>query len=84
MNKGDTVTWTSQSQGSEKTKTGIVVAIISAGHRAMQHLPEDTKNSHVKFGSDVSIFDRVLVAVPAGKNGQITHYYCPRINMLQE
>jgi hypothetical protein len=36
---GQTVTWTSQSQGSVKTKTGTVTAIIEPGEDARKYLP---------------------------------------------
>ncbi len=83
MKAGDKVTWISQSQGSIKQKNGTVIAEISAGHSAMQYVPADTKKGHLKF-NDISRTDRVLVAVPVGKNGQITHYYCPYKSLLSE
>ncbi len=43
-----------------------------------QHIPASAKKSHSKVDKDKSAIDRVLVAVPAGKDGQITHYYCPK------
>lgn len=46
-------------------------------------LPRGVKPSHVKYNSHISIYERVLVAVPAGKDGQITHYYCPRKSVLE-
>lgn len=46
-------------------------------------LPHDVKPSHVKYDRHISIHERVLVAVPAGKSGQITHYYCPRKSVLE-
>lgn len=39
--------------------------------------------SHAKYDSHMSIYERVLVAVPAGKSEQITHYYCPRKSVLE-
>lgn len=76
MKIGDIVTWTSQAMGCEKTKSGKVIAEIPAGESAILKAPKDAKTSHIKFG-DKSVHDRVLVAVPAGKDGKITHYYCP-------
>lgn len=77
------VTWTSQSMGVEKEKTGTVIAIIPANTSAMAHVPSDAKTSYIKF-KDISLMDRVLVAVPAGKDRQISHYYCPAKSVLEE
>lgn len=81
MKEGDRVTWGSQSGGSWKIKTGTVIREIPAGEGAKQYIPEGIKKSHIKF-DNVSTNDRVLVGVPAGKDGKITHYYCPRKNVL--
>ena len=79
---GDKVTWTSQAQGSCTEKSGTVVADIPAGKSALQFIPVGVKKSHLKFDKTRSTIDRMLVAVPAGKDGQITHYYCPRKSVL--
>lgn len=84
MKAGDTVTWESQAQGSFTQKTGKVVALIPIRASAKNFLPKDVKKSHVKFDTDRSLDrERVLVAVPAGKDGQITHYYCPSKGILK-
>ncbi len=80
---GKEVTWTSQAQGIGKKKTGKVIAIVPAKKDADLLLPHDVKPSHVKYDRHISIHERVLVAVPAGKSGQITHYYCPRKSVLE-
>lgn len=76
MRAGQEIRWVSQSQGSEIEKKGTIIADIPDGESAMKHVPNAAKKSHIKFG-DISTKDRVLVAVPVGKGGQITHYYCP-------
>lgn len=81
MKIGQKVRWISQSGGSFTKKHGEVIAEIPAGESAMAHIPETAKRGHIKFG-DISKKDRVLVAVPAGKDGQITHYYCPLKGMI--
>lgn len=81
MKPGDMVTWNSQSGGSWTEKHGTVIREILAGESAMQHVPDSARKSHIKF-NDVSNIDRVLVAVPAGKDGRITHYYCPGKNVF--
>ncbi len=83
MKIGDTVTWTSQAMGCEKTKTGKVIAEIPANTGAMKHVPQTAKKSHIKFDNDKSVYDRILVAVPAGKDRNITHYYCPLKSVLE-
>lgn len=82
MKVGDKVTWTSQALGCEKTKTGVIIAEIPARNKAKRHIPSGAKKSHIKFDTDCSIYDRMLVAVPAGKDGNITHYYCPNKSVL--
>ena len=81
MKAGDKVSWESQAQGSWTEKRGTVVADVPAGTNATQFVPDLAKKSHLKF-DDVSKVDRTLVAVPAGKDGQITHYYCPWKSVL--
>lgn len=82
MKVGDTVTWISQAMGSDKEKSGTIIAIIPANHKAMQHIPKSAKTSHIKFDTDVSRYERVLVEVSAGKDGNIKHYYCPQKSVL--
>ena len=77
---GDTVTWTSQAIGTEKTKTGKVIAIVPAGEDVSKLLPEVVVKNHIKYSSSISTIDRVLVAVPAGKDKQTIHYYTPRVS----
>lgn len=81
MKVGDNVTWTSQALGCWTEKRGTVVAEIQKGDSAMRHVPRNANKSHIKF-KDISAIDRVLVAVPAGKDGGITHYYCPSKSVL--
>lgn len=79
---GKSVAWVSQSRGFNTEKEGVVISIIPAGESAMSLVPETEKKSHIKF-QDKSQFDRVLVAVPAGKDGNIKHYYCPLKSVLE-
>ena len=86
MKVGDNVAWESQSGGSWTKKKGTIVAIVQAGNSAQKLVPMTARKSHIKFDADISRTDRILVAVPAGKNKQIMHYYCPtkRTIELQE
>lgn len=81
LKTGDKVTWDSQSGGTWTEKTGTVIREVPSGESAKQYVPDGIRKSHVKF-DNVSKNDRVLVAVQAGKDGKITHYYCPRKSML--
>lgn len=83
MKTGDKVVWSSQSQGSWTEKSGIVITDVPAGVSAKQYIPASAKKSHSKVDKDKSAIDRVLVAVPAGKDGQITHYYAARKSLLK-
>lgn len=64
-------------------KNGKVHSNCTSKKDADLLLPHDVKPSHVKYDRHISIHERVLVAVPAGKSGQITHYYCPRKSVLE-
>lgn len=83
MRIGERVRWISQAKGSWAEKFGTVLAEIPAGESARQHIPADAKKSHIKFDKDISMIPRVLVAVPAGKDGSIIHYYCPGRSVLK-
>lgn len=78
MKVGDEVAWVS----SWTEKRGIVIADIPAGVSVMKYIPASAKKSHSKIDKDKSTIDRMLVAVKAGKDGQITHYYAPRKSLL--
>lgn len=83
MEIGQTVTWTSQAMGCEKSKTGKVLAVIRAGQSARALIPATAKKSHIKGCKDISQFDRILVEVPTGKNERIKHYYTPKLSMIE-
>ncbi len=78
----ETVKWVSQAQGGYTEKKGTVIDIIKSGESAMRLVPETAKKSHIKF-QDKSQMERVLVEVPAGKDGSIKHYYCPLKSVLE-
>lgn len=75
MKVGDKVKWKSREY--EPEKSGEIIAMIPAGSKVSPHIPKTAKKGHIKVGSETSIYNRVLVAVPAGKNNQITYYYAP-------
>lgn len=82
---GDVVTWESQAQGSWTEKRGIVLAVVPPGEGALGWIPAGTKKSHIKFEVDVYLKgDRAVVAVPAGAYGGLTHYYAPRVAVLEK
>ena len=82
MKVGDKVSW--KSRAYEPEKAGEIVAIIPAGCAASPYIPKTAKASHIKVGSERSIHNRVLVAVSAGKDNQLTHYYAPTEKVITE
>ena len=81
---GDKVTWESQARGSWVEKRGTVVAVVPPGESALGWVPLGTKKSHIKFEADIYLRgDRAVVAVPAGAYGGLTHYYAPRLSVLE-
>lgn len=82
MKVGDTVTWKSRVYNPEKT--GKIIAFIPAGSDISPLIPKDAKIGHIKAGSEKSIYDRVLIAVPAGKDGRTIHYYAPTEKTIRE
>lgn len=79
MKIGDKVVWIS----SWTEKHGVIIADIPAGTSVRKHIPASAKRSHSKIDKDKSTIDRMLVAVKAGKEGKITHYYAPRKSLLR-
>lgn len=80
---GDKVAWLSYKNYEGVERTGTVIAIVPKGEGANKHIPETAKKTHVKYDLDVSKIDRILVAVTAGREGQITHYYAPYAGKLE-
>lgn len=81
---GDIVTWESQARGSWVEKRGTVVAVVPPGESALGWVPAGTPKSHIKFEVDVYLKgERAVVAVSAGKQKQATHYYAPRVSVLE-
>ena len=82
---GDTVTWESQAGGNWVRKTGEVIAVVPQGESALSWVPVEAKKSHIKFEADIYMKgDRAVVAVPAGAYGGLTHYYAPRVTVLEK
>ena len=76
-----TVTWTSQSQGNVKTKTGTVTAIIEPGEDARKYLPAGLPKTRFK-GDRISTNRRALVEVPRA-SGNGCDYYAPPVKWLE-
>lgn len=77
---GDQVTWTSQSQGTAKTKTGVVLAVIPKnrdGHKILDKLVGPVSTGQLKFQDYNIVSDRILVEVPRGGRSQLNDYYAP-------
>ena len=85
INVGDTVTWESQARGSWVRKTGKVIAVVPPGESALGWVPVEAKKSHIKFDVDINMKGyRAVVAVTAGAYGGLTHYYAPRLLVLEK
>ena len=66
-------------------KNGKVIAVVPPGESALGWVPAEAKKSHVKFEVDIYLKgDRAVVAVPAGADGGLTHYYAPRVSTLEK
>ena len=86
MGKDTYVTWTTKANGKEYRRTGRVICVVNAGDSADQYVPniEKMPYSRVKYISAVSKYDRVLVAVPEGKNGDPDYYYAPKLSAVKK
>ena len=83
IEKGDKVRWKSPAMGIGREKIGVVLKVIPSGVNAKQFIPSGAKKSHIIFDTAISKHDRALVAVAAGKDGNIRHYYTPRLSVLE-
>ena len=83
IEKGDKVRWKSPAMGIGREKIGVVLEVIPSGVDVKQFIPSGAKKSHIKFDTAISKNDRALVVVAAGKNGNIRHYYTPRLSVLE-
>ena len=71
--------------GKLERKIGKVIAVVPPGESALGWVPAEAKKSHVKFEVDIYLKgDRAVVAVPAGTYGGLTHYYAPRVSVLEK
>ena len=58
---------------------------ISPGESALSWVPVEAKKSHIKVEADIYMKgDGAVVAVPAGAYGGLTHYYAPRLLVLEK
>ncbi len=77
MSAGDKVTFKVEG----KKLSGMVIAEIRPLRSAKVYVPSTTKRNQIKF-KDVVAADRVLVAVPVGRDGKTMHYYCPHKSLV--
>ncbi len=83
---GNKVNWTSQSQGSEKTKQGTIIAIVPAGRSvktALKELYGEIPVSRIKVAEMTVTYLRILVEVPRKGRSVKADYYCPRESSLK-
>ena len=79
IQKGDSVTWTSQASGFTKTKVGTILAIVRPYEDAYGHIPLDDRHTSRVKGQRTSKLERALVIVP-----RINDYYIPRLRALRK
>lgn len=83
----DEVSWLSQSGGSEKLKTGIVLGVCLAGqypqslHPDLAKLPDRSPTWTGGYAT-ISSNDRYVVAVPRGGKSKLTDFYMPRVSTV--
>ncbi len=76
---GDRVTWTSQAQGSSKTKTGTVVEVVPKGGRPNRDkFPSLYKDAGVGFSRE---HESYVVSVPNKRSG--VKIYWPLVKNLR-
>lgn len=79
---GEQVTWTSQAQGYQKTKTGTVVAVVPAGK-----LPDREKFTALYKGPGVGGYrdheSYVVEVAEVGVRSKKTKAYWPRVSALR-
>ena len=79
---GTEVEWTSQAQGTDRTKRGVVIAHLPPMARLSKVIPPGTPRSRIK-GEELSTRRRYVVAVRRPK-GRVTYYYTPVAEWLEE
>jgi len=83
MKLGDTVTWASQAQGVEKTKTGVVVDVVSA-----KKMPDRERFLSLYKGAGCGSprnHESYVIKVDVGKKpGKTFRHYWPRVSALME
>lgn len=72
---GATVKWTSQAQGYERTKEGVVVAVVPAGERPESLVPA---GSQLRLPGSPRAHESYLVQVGKSKT-----LYWPRVSALK-
>jgi len=87
---GDSVTWTSQALGFEKTKNGVVVAVAPSGADRLDSSPLAYAKEHfpghkLMFDGTAWEPDGVLVEVRDGKTSRAKpKLYMPRLSKLEK
>lgn len=73
---GDTVEWTSQSQGVVKEKVGVIYAVVPEFINPKGFLPEKYNQSQIKFDLKLKEHKRYIISVMR-LYGKKVDYYCP-------
>jgi len=83
MKLGNTVQWTSQAQGTAKTKTGVIVGVVAA-----KKMPDRIRFASLYTGAGCGYrrdHESYVVRVDVGKQpGKTFKHYWPRVSALAE
>jgi len=91
LKAGDKVTWTSQSGGSTKRKTGILLGSVEAKESGFAALNQFKGNelfasenrSKIKFQDTNIVYNRAIVEVPRGGKSVLSDYYAPSVTLVR-
>ena len=81
IKKGTEVTWTSSGQGTQRTKTGTVVALLEGGIDVRDRVPKATKVSQIMTRQPESTHRRYLVKVT---DADKVSFYVPRAATIEK
>lgn len=80
---GTQVTWTSQANGTEKTKTGTVIAYCPAWEHPLLAMNRRLLPTERADGLAPSPNNRYIVSVPRGGKSSLADIYTPRANLVE-
>lgn len=85
MKVGDIVTWTSQSQGFSRTKTGKVILVVPAGKHPFELMSKELKDLQRMYDGWARDHESYVVEVQTGKTPKSKPaLYWPRTSWLKK